>query len=89
VARLSLLSNWTDVDPAPEISIPKLLAGMANQVCASAVTSTRMNVLATLTGAVANTAPTVGWLAEVTAVSLQDDVTSAKSNVPPVATWFA
>jgi hypothetical protein len=48
-----------------------------------------MNVLATLAGAVAKTEPTVGWLEEVTPVSLQGDVMSAKSNVPLFATWFA
>ena len=60
--------------PTPAISMPKLVPGLASQALTNAVTSTNTNVLATLTGTLANGAAMEGP-GKVTVVSTQGDVT--------------
>jgi hypothetical protein len=68
------------------MAIPKFDAGLASQPFTCAVTSISTKVLATLTGTLANDAPTAGAGEALTPASVQALRTGEKVNVPAVVT---
>jgi hypothetical protein len=81
----SLVSRNTVVPSVPEIEMPKFVAGLASQPLTKAVTSTKTNALAAVTGALVNAAAVEGP-GDVTVPSLQADVTWENVRAPGVVT---
>jgi hypothetical protein len=83
VAVFSFVSSRTAVPPVPVISRPRLLAGFEIHACTSLVTLTSTTVFAVVTPVKAKGVPAVvGWVFQVTRLSVQGEVTSVKFSVP-------